>query len=343
MRLALLGDIQELHVRESLARALTREGVAVAHFPLPWPPGAPARESAVLDGVVDEVLAWGPTATFVFRPAALRRRDASRLRDAGVTQMAWFSDDPILYPDVYRAAARNYDIVLNCGNAQVLEFYRGKNGYAVNFPFWADGDEFPHVYRPDACATNFVFFGNVHTQTKRRRLKSLEPLGAACTIIGKRPAGPEGPEEMSFADPRQAAHAVARGRIAINIPQFFADYRRYWTLYPEIGMLGFFDIPSRLVQYAAWGLPTVTLGAPFEDAHMPSVRNFPDVEDLIRAKAALLGDGERLMRWSQERRQEFERGFEARARARFLLALVRGEASPWRLSPAESLFAYRDF
>ncbi|MGG5751815.1 hypothetical protein ACQ3I4_04230 [Zafaria sp. Z1313] len=327
MKFALFDSILESHVVRSLARALRARGhevlvtgqLAHTHSFI----SAPSDIQRVR-GAIDDVVDFRPDATLVFRPASLPVALLSRLRRAGGHLFAWFSDDPVLWKLCYGPVLDFYDTILHCGGVRVLEFYERLHGRptGVNFPFWSDGVEFPHVYGSKAPESDVVFLGNVNDKIRRKRYYQLGLLGLDLRIHGQ-----VGDDYLNVSGgyldtQEEVLEAGSRSRLAINIPQLFADHRGAPTWFDGLDKLGSFQIPSRVVQCAAMGLPIVSLMPSGEtlDA-FPEAKLVHDAENLRVVCADLLSSGE-LPELGRRTRRRFELDFSAASRVLALEQLL---------------------
>lgn len=319
MRIALYDEIIETHVPRSLGAALLQRGHEVFStgkigHGFKYPDSVASGD--LLRASVRRVLSWEPDWIFVFRPASLPDYLIAEVKSAGVKLAAWFSDDPVLFELSYGPNLELYDLVLHCGNSSVLDFYEQQFGYAtgVNFPFWTSNDHFPYVWGSEDVESDFLFLGNVGDAVRRRRYFEIARLKSSVRIHGG-----VGADYFNLAggyldSDAEVVNAGARSRLALNIPQFFKDHDGLETWFDGLGELGFFEYPSRVVQYMAMGLPTVSVipGA-------PTFGSFPEMliagsVSEVNEMVADLGSDE-LSDLSRATRTRFERDFSAQRRA----------------------------
>ncbi|TFI48698.1 hypothetical protein E4A41_07155, partial [Micrococcus endophyticus] len=168
------------------------------------------------------------------------------LRATGAALVAWFSDDPVLFEHSYGPVVDLYDLVLHCGGAPVLRFYEERFGRptGVNLPFWTDHTAFPVVHGARPAETDVLFLGNMVGPVRRWRYDALAAMEHEVTVfgqVGEDPAGLGG----GFLDAEhEVVQAGARARVALNIPQVFADHRGQPTWFPGLDALGAFELPS---------------------------------------------------------------------------------------------------
>ncbi|MFB1427801.1 hypothetical protein ACEUE7_05830 [Micrococcus endophyticus] len=338
MRIVLFDGIQEAHVAESLARALTAAGHEVHHTGR-FGAGYVFRDTDDLLPVVaphlERIAELRPDVVLVFRPASAPWPVLQALRATGAVLVAWFSDDPVLFEHSYGPVVDLYDLVLHCGGAPVLRFYEERFGRptGVNLPFWTDHTAFPVVHGARPAETDVLFLGNMVGPVRRWRYDALAAMEHEVTVfgqVGEDPAGLGG----GFLDAEhEVVQAGARARVALNIPQVFADHRGQPTWFPGLDALGAFELPSRVIQYAAMGLPTVSVvpgGAP--TPAFPEMPVVDTVQDADRWIAHALGSGE-LEALSAAAVDRFDRSFSADARVLALESLLQDD--DWRRLDAD--------
>jgi polysaccharide pyruvyl transferase WcaK-like protein len=326
-RIVLFDDILERHVRRSLHRALMELGHDVVATPPIYHGHDAPREPddvAKVRGAIDEVLAQPPDALINFRAANLTPDMLFDLRRAGILTLVWLHDDPVLYKICYGAVVDHYDIVLNCGNEPVLDFYQKKHGIAgVNFPFWTDNNEFPRTHDPHVAADyDLVFLGHFKGQVRSARYDILAGLPAAVRAFGRMDSDPAGIGGGVLEQEAEIAEALGKGRIGFNIPQIFADYAGHRYAFEGLARLGSFEFPSRVVQYAAVGLPVLTYGRfrpPDTFPEMLTAANVPALHDLVRRT---LAEPEALAERAEATANRFNASFSALARAKFLERII---------------------
>lgn len=332
MRIAIFDGINESHVGSSFERALLARGHAVLNTGKIGHGFEFETDAVRLLGIerwIDVVADFRPDVVFVFRPATLPKPQLARLKRCGATLVAWFSDDPVLWDLSYRPIVEHYDLILHCGSERVLAFYEAGFGRPTgpNFPFWTDGAAFPYVYGELPPESDILFLGNVQDEVRRDRYFAMGELRSDIRIHGA--VGIDflglGAGYLDFDS--EVVDAGRRARLALNIPQFFRDHTGLPTWFHGLDELGFFQYPSRVIQYAALGLPTMTL-CPEPD----QLRTFPELVvvdsisavDLTAAKL-LRSDLDDL---SRRTRARFESAFSAGARVSFLEHLL--VSDDWR-------------
>lgn len=294
MRIVLFDGILERHVHESLARALRARGHEVLStgkighgFRFP-PPGAPL---AHLERAVDEAIAFAPDWLLCLRPASLPPVLLARLRRAGVRLAAWFSDDPVLFDLSYGPVVEQYDRIAHCGGVEVLQHYERFFGRptGINLPFWTDHQAFPAVWGTEPAESQVMFLGNVHDAVRRRRYFELASFGPGLRIHGKIGADHFGIGAGYLDSDAEIVAAGASTTWSLSIPQKFSDHRGLETWFPGLDDLGTFELPSRVIQAMAMGIPTISVvpdGRPVE--HYPEmlvVRTVHEARDIVRDDA----------------------------------------------------------
>ncbi|WP_413456211.1 hypothetical protein ACLQ8T_07250 [Glutamicibacter sp. FR1] len=264
MRVVLFDGIQEMHVVRSLGRAFLNRGHNVCltgKLTSGFEYITDGQDLDLVQAAIEETLAFKPDIIIVFRPSALPINLLPKLRSSGARLFVWLSDDPVLWNQTYKYSINEYDAILHCGGKNVLDFYESKFGYAtgVNFPFWTDTVEFPYSYGRNEPESELVFLGNATGPIRRQRYYDLATLSSSLKIYGN-----VNPDYFGlgggYLDSQEEIRQVgSTAKIAINIPQYFQTYENQPMWFDELGGLGYFETPSRVVQCAAMGLPIVTI------------------------------------------------------------------------------------
>lgn len=331
MRIALFDGLLEAHVPESLARALAIRGHDVLDtgkighgFQFE---SDPSRLS-MINGHIDRVLEFAPDVVLVFRPASLPPRLLRRLRGSGAQLMAWLSDDPVLWNLSYRPVIDLYDVVLHCGAERVLRFYDEHFGrpVGVNFPFWTDNIAFPYVYRDHKPESTAMFLGNVQDGIRRKRYYALADLQTDVRVHGSVGLDFRNIGAGYLESNREVVDAASRARVAINIPQYFNDHAGEPTWFDGLAELGTFQYPSRVIQYAAMGLPIVSVSPTPEDYDtFPELHAVRDVRQIDGAVAEILSSPS-AVRISRQVHRRFLRHFSAASRVMALESLTQDDS-----------------
>ena len=332
MRIALFDSIEELHVATTLRDALERRGHEVRWTGLLWHGfDLPSEESDVrrLDAIVDEITEWRPDVLLTFRAASLTPTNLDRLRSAGVRLLAWFNDDPVLFGVSTGPLAPLYDLTLHTGGTDVLALYEDRVDVAgVSFPFYADPVAFPFRYRARTAGRQekaaAVFLGNTHTKQKVWRYRLLKDSGADVVVYGKVRGAPEAFDLLAgyLPDDAAVARALPRFKVGVSIPQRFSDYRGTAYDFPGLAEMGWYSLPSRVVQMAAVGLPVIDYRP---DA--PGPNGVPTLEvrtpdELRDAVDSLASDTRKRARMSLTGYEWFMRSYTTDSRAAFLEEVV---------------------
>lgn len=338
MRVVLFDAILESHVTESLARAFRAAGHEVLstgrlHH------GHRFRTDDALARTLEPHLAavrdFRPDWVIVFRPATAPWPVLRLLRGTGAQLAVWLSDDPVLFEHSYGPVIDLYDLVMHCGDARVLRFHEERAGRptGVNIPFWTDHTAFPRVHGALPAEADVLFLGNVTGPVRRRRYEQLAAMESRVRIhgaVGDDPAGLGGGYLDTDAE---VVAAAARVRTALNIPQVFADHRGTDTWFPGLDRLGSFEVPSRVVQYAALGLPTVTVDPTRTAcASLPEQHVVPDVAAADAWVQSLIRD-DGLAEAGERMAARFDRSFCAAARVLAFESLVADDS--WRRLDAQ--------
>lgn len=344
MRVALYDGILEKHVVDSLERAFASRGHEVYNTGKVghgYEFASGKAELRFLEIVVAEVIDWAPDWVFVFRPASLPPHLMERMQRRGIKLAAWFSDDPVLFDLTYGPVVEQYDLVLHCGNAEVLRFYERQFGRptGVNVPFWTDHDVFPRVWGTEDPASDALFLGNVQDEVRRQRYFDLAQLQSSVTVYGNVGNDYYGLSGGYLDSDAEVVAAGARARVALSVPQFFVNHRGLRTWFPGLDTLGFFEYPSRIIQYMAMGLPVVNV-----IPGKPAFKTFPEMivcdsfEEADDAITTLKHDPERLQALSDATAERFDRHYSALSRVLLFEHLV--EDDSWMRASLEERTAW---
>ena len=326
MRWILYGDVNSRHAVDALVAALERAGQEVVEVPaqsrrLRYEADpdveAEARRSIEAQLPADVLLN--------LRPEKLSPALVEDLRGRGLTTMVWLADDPLLYRVSYRHVAPAYDITLHSARADVLEFYErklGVRGYA--FPFWTDEAHFPPGYDPDGADIEVGFLGNCHRKRRQDRYELLASMPWKTRFFGKLPPGV--PDEAGIhagnLTVEEMPAALRRFRVGFSMAQSFAIRDKlHFRALPQFGEYFF---PSRLVLYAAVGIPAVSLTLPGFPPPFPSVRTATDRDELVDQIRDLMDERDALLAASAEMREQFRECLTADTRVAMLLSLLGG-------------------
>ncbi len=351
MRIVLFDSILEDHTCRGLQRALEQLGHEVVWTGPVWKghrfPKKP-DDLAAIRARLRAVLSPRPDLLFNFRASTLPPQLLAELKPLVGTTAVWLPDDPMLYEICYRHVVDSYDLVLHTAYEAVLDFYRSRHGRCgVNFPFWTDSESLGFGYDPDRARYDAIFLGNCHGPVRHARYAQLAALPMRVRILGRvdeDPAGIRG-EDLGDAlyEPGTLRRELGQGRIGVTIPQFFRDYAGHAYDFPALAGLGYYDMPSRVVRYAAVGLPIVALGQERPPAGFPEVIAAGDTEALGRRVGPLLADREALLDLSRRTHARFDQSFSALSRAQFLVALATDPGRWDRQAVSKKVVAFSEF
>lgn len=343
MHFYLFDQILETHVCDSLRDALLAAGHQVSASGPVWSghrlPTA-AGDIARLHEAVDAAIAARPDVLFNFRASALLPEHVARLQAAGIRTSVWQPDDAVLYAVCYAQVMDAYDERFFCGGRRVLDFYRYRGHKpGINLPFWVDTDR----YRPSAEEKlgDLVFLGNGTGKAKEGRYDALYALDPGVSLYGRYRADPHGRVRGVLSE-EEIVRTIPRYRLAVNIAQSFSSYAGTPYDFPGLGMLGEFFLPSRVIQYAALGVPALTLQqAEYDPMHYPPGLHARNFEEGKRVVAQALASPERTAWLSAASRAYAERHLSGRSRARLLAQVFGGGLESHRLTPHEQCYAYK--
>lgn len=341
MRWIIYGDILSRHAVDSLIAALNDKGEEVVEVPSvtrshrydPDPETERESQRRIEAALPADVL-------FNFRPEELTPAVLASLREQGIATVTWFADDPLLYKINSRHVVEAYDLTLHTGREDVLAFYEERHGVrGYSFPFWTDDAHFPYGYDPEAADIEVGFLGNCHKRRRSGRYELLAGLPFKTRFFGRLADGASDDAgiQAGVLERSEIPTAIRRFRLAINLSQRFDDVEKRYA-FPGLKKFEEYFFPSRVVLYAAVGLPTVSLTQPGLDAPFPSVVTASDRDELVDRIHALIDDRDALLDLSRRARADFEVCLTAESRATLMLALldgprehdVRTRANLWR-------------
>lgn len=345
MRIVLFEALLEEHVRDSLERSLRKLGHDVI-APLPGWRGstfpATRQQKEWSATAADEIITSEPDLLVCFRPSALPASEVQKIRGSGITTVIWLSDDPVLYHTTYRHVVDQYDIVLNCGNETILNFYQQRHGISgVNFPFWTDDIACPHIaYKKQH---DIAFLGNCFGDVRGRRYNIISALPGRKLIYGQVDKDPLGISAGSINDHATLMQNIGAAKIGFNIPQIFSDYKENPLNFPELARLGSFPIPSRVVQYASLGIPILTYGRAQAPSTFPEMLCGQSADDCADIANDLLSSPDKFDFHADAVHQRFVASYSADRRASFLEWLVVNNGKWQSLSVTERVTLYDNF
>ena len=354
MRIVLFDTILETHVVDSLERALVALGHEVQVTGKVWqgfhPPTAPDKV-AKINRVIERIIDWQPDAVVAMRSSTLTAPMIERLQSFGIVTACWFSDDPVLFNTTGKVAPL-YDFTLHTGDSRTLALYKQHRAtHGVTFPFWCDEIDFPPSYAPEHAAHDVVFLGHMHNFVKQWRFDWLqEAVASGVDVIayGKTPDGASAPFARGELAADEVAAALPEFRFGLSFSQQFADYAGTEFDYPGLAELGEFPIPSRVVQFACIGLPTITMRMPDDlgplwEGMFPELLEVRSPGELADLVAGLRHDPAELQRLSTALRARWQRDFSAATRAALLVDLLANPSAISKLSVAERSRLFIDY
>ncbi|AKV57970.1 CgeB family protein [Corynebacterium riegelii] len=333
MRVCIFDGILETHVGASLERSFKKFGYETFNtgkigsgfkFPKSY------EDISHLEASVQMAIRFNPDVVFVMRPASLPHHLLRKIKRSGASIIAWFSDDPVLFDLSYGPVLSDYDLILHCGNEAVLRFYEDYFGYptGVNFPFWTDHMAFPAVWGDREPDTDLVFLGNVHDPVRRERYFAFGETGLNMRVHGNIGADYYGLSGGYLVTDEEVVNSASTAKLALNIPQFFKDHRGLETWFPGLDKLGYFEYPSRVVQYMAMGIPTISIvpgGGQFQT--YPEMGIAQSMQEAYELAENWLSDGNLASR-SSAVLDRFDRHFSSDARVMAIENLL--EDDSWR-------------
>lgn len=330
MKFILFDSILERHLGESLKRALEHLGHEVVFTDLILHGHSMISSQKDIDFMWDKVkeICSEPADLFIsFRPMNLLPDMLEYIRKRMKTAI-WLSDDPVLYKTCYGKVVDHYDILLHCGYADVMKFYE-KQGHpkGFNFPFWTDHISFPVVYDPMEAEYEMIFLGNMNGQVRRKRYMELASLPFTKKVFGLLDSDPfaihGGFIREAYLHTERVSEALSKAKVGISIPQFFSEYNGLDYDFPELANLGYFQFPSRVIQYAASGLPIVAIGDNRMKEAYPEIYVASSISELENYISRITNDYSFALQESNKILNRFQKNFSALSRALMLVDLVK--------------------
>jgi polysaccharide pyruvyl transferase WcaK-like protein len=344
--LLLYGDLGERHVVDSFATALRAAGHEVtllaslvdATGGLDRDRGREAeRERAIDEALPADVL-------FVFRADELTPRLLARARERNVFTVGWFCDDPLYYEVTYRHVVEAYDLTLHTAREDLLAYYEERHGArGYTFPYWTDDTHYPYVYDPDGSDIEIGFVGSFGGRARRMwRYDLLASLPFNVRFYGPLGRGMEDYAGMGLGvlTQEEIPRVLRRFRLGLSLAQTFDEGGGDRWSFADLSKFREFHFPSRVVAYAAAGIPTLTLQRPGTRSPLASVVAVSSRVELVAAARSLLSDRRALINASRAMSDEFEACLTARSRVAMLEALIAGSRDH---APEERAELWRDF
>lgn len=330
MRIVLFDTILERHLAESLKRSLEGFGHEVVFTDLILHGHSMIhnnKDIQLIENNIDRVLEKTTDLFIAFRPMNLLPEMVKEISKKTKTAI-WLSDDPVLYKTCYKDVIDSYDIILHCGNETVMDFYSSKGHKSgFNFPFWTDAISFPPVYLKNRIEYDGIFLGNMNGQVRHKRYLEISKIPATIKVFGLVDSDPFGMHGGFIRDGYQntalVSEVLSKAKFAISIPQFFSDYKGITEYeFSELTSLGYFQFPSRIIQYASSGLPIVAVGKNDMLEVFPEIFVADSVEGLYDEIDKLSNDRSYAEIKSQKILDRFNKHFSANSRALFLIDLI---------------------
>lgn len=353
MRWLVYGDLAEEHVVDSFCDALIQRGVEVIRL------AALTRSHQFITNIdaqqqiqrnLESVISEHKIdVMFNFRAAELNLRHLELLKSKGIFSLVWFPDDPLLYQICYRHIVDFYDIILHCGNTNVIQFYQERheiqNGFC--FPFWTSEKYFPYCYNKDIAEYDIGFLGNCHTVNRKGRYELIASLPFKKTFFGQPPQ--LGDYCGIWSGYIKNAHEIPRHlqklKLGLSLPQFFSDAKDTIYSFPELDLFESFYFPSRIVQYASCGIPIIIKNSQYAQNIFSSILIYKSRAELIDVVQQLLAYPDQLAELSKAVNLDFQNYLSATSRVDMLLALIKNKTlysledrvNLWRNFPPSNL------
>jgi polysaccharide pyruvyl transferase CsaB len=341
MNWLIYGDILESHVVDSFTNELQKRDQTIHKLPsltrnhtlIPL-----EQEQAVWERMKEFLNHHHVDVLFNFRAAELTPNILMYLKQQKIQTMVWFPDDPLLYEICYKHVASYYDLTLHCGDQDVLEFYENAlNVKGISFPFWTSSEFFPNVYDNRFASVELGFLGNCHGFARKDRYSLLASLPFKTVIYGKLPKTQDDFAKIHggyIEDMNKIPSFLASFQIGLNLAQSFKNLEDSPFYYKELEAFKEFFIPSRVIQYAACGIPIINKSS-INYSFMPSIINVNTREELIETGTILLNDQTMLNQLSTNIHDEFQTLFDVENRVELLLQIIEQKVSVYKLSSKE--------
>ncbi len=350
MKIILFDTILERHLAESLQRALRYLGHEVDFTDLILHGHSMIEKEKDLEFMwqkVKEVEEKGYDLFISFRPMNLTVEMVSYLGSSMKTAI-WLSDDPVLYKNCYKHVVDAYDIVLHCGYTEVLKFYEDAGHVkGFNFPFWTDHISFPVVFNKHVPEMDLVFLGNMNGQVRRKRYLEFGALPFVKKVYGLVDSDPYGIHggflKEAYLHTNLVSDVLARAKVGVSIPQFFKEYNGLDYDFPELAGLGYFQFPSRIIQYAASGLPIAAVGDSRMQEVYPAIHVQQSIEELTPYLSKVANNRDFAMKESAKIISHFQQYFSALSRAEMLISLCNNLKELQKLTTDERAKLFLDY
>lgn len=331
MKWLIYGDIAEQHVVNSFCDSLNENDIQIIRLPALNRSHqfiTDLNEEKQIENSLREVLySHNIDVLFNFRVSQLTARHIELLKNKNIYTFAWLPDDPLLYQICYKHIVNLYDVVLHCGYADVIEFYQRRHGVQNGFcfPFWSSEKYFPYIYNLNATQYDVGFLGNCHTINRKGRYELLANLPFKTVFFGRPP------KEGNYTDiwggyihnETDIPEHLQKLKLAISVPQFFADAKDTIYSFPDLSLFESFYFPSRIVQYAACGIPTIIKNTQYAKNILSSLLVYENNEDLLEMINEHLSCPKKLLEISKAIHGDFRKYLSARSRVEMLITLMK--------------------
>lgn len=329
MKVIIFDSILERHLGQSLKRALEYLGHDVVFTDLILHGHSMIHSQKDIDFMWEEikkVCKDGGDLFISFRPMNLLPEMVEYISDKMLTAI-WLSDDPVLYKTCYSLVVNYYDVILHCGYDDIMQFYENNNHpKGFNFPFWTDNISFPYVYQPHNAEYDIAFLGNMNGQVRRKRYMELDSLPFEKKVFGLLDSDPLGMHGGFIRDgylhTDRVSDVLSKAKIGVSIPQFFKEYDGLDYDFEGLAELGYFQFPSRVIQYAASGLPIAAIGDSKMKEAFPEVHVADTIDGFKEYIKNIISDASFAMSESLKIKQGFQQRFSALSRALLLEDIV---------------------
>ncbi|HDL1260510.1 hypothetical protein M3703_00325 [Mannheimia haemolytica] len=329
MKFILFDSILERHLGESLKRALESLGHQAVFTDLILHGHSMISKQADIDFMwkkVKDICDEKADMFISFRPMNLTTEMLEYIGKRMKTAI-WLSDDPVLYKTCYSQVVNHYDVLLHCGYKEVMDFYEANNHpKGFNFPFWTDHVAFPSVYNPLHSDYEIAFLGNMNGQVRRKRYMELASLPFTKKVFGLIDSDPlamhGGFINEAYLHTKRVTEVLSKAKVGVSIPQFFTEYNGLDYDFPELAGLGYFQFPSRVIQYAASGLPIAAVGDERMKEVYPEIFVGNSITELEPYIKQICEDYDFALSESAKILTRFRKNYSALSRAMMLIDLV---------------------
>ncbi|MDD2728277.1 hypothetical protein [Malikia sp.] len=296
---------------------------------------------------IEKALDFTPDLFISFRPMNLLPEMVEVIKKKCITAI-WLSDDPVLYKTCYSLVVDSYDLMLHCGSEKIISFYHAKgHKHGINFPFWTDHHAFPPVYNPLEAGEEVLFLGNMNGQVRRKRYFEFAKLPNKKKIFGLLDSDPLGIHggfiKEAYLNCDLVSQTIKNFRISVSIPQFFDEYAGLHYDFPELRSLGYFQFPSRVIQYIASGIPVAAVGQEDMKFAMPEIEVSSSINGLESYISKVISDFDFAQSESKKVLSRFRKSYSSLARAQHLLYILNNMEEIRSMSPGKKATQFLEF